>query len=235
MDDLHDGLKTPSPKGCLGSVAGFFVLAVISPFAALVHSWRRWTRGEGARVEVELEDWPGSHGGASERIDVTIDVPVSDSPETRRRVTDAVIRIAEALRQPDDVFNLIYRLPSGEEAVVLPVGPQLQELGERFFLTLNQGALAGRTVVWLTLGRGTALATVVDPFTVDPGGENEPEGLLGTPAARWSMASEWAVVGPSMVVRLVLVVPVEAGKRVVGILSALDGPATSAGGESSAS
>ncbi len=100
-----------------------------------------------------------------------IDVPLSREGGVRRRVTDAVIRVAEDLRRPDDIYTMIYRLPSDEEAVALPVGPQLQELGERFYLALNQGPVAGRTVVWLTLGRGTALASVVDPFTCDPEGD----------------------------------------------------------------
>ena len=97
-----------------------------------------------------------------------MDVPLQDESSFRRRVTDAVVRIAEALRQPDDVYNLVYRMPLDEEAVVLPVGPQLQELGERFFLTLNQGVVAGRTMVWLTLGRDTALAVWWTPSHATP-------------------------------------------------------------------
>jgi hypothetical protein len=155
------------------------------------------------------------------RIDAVLDVPLTRERGFRRRTTDAVIRVAEDLRRPDDVYTMIYRLPSDEEAVALPVGPQLQELGERFYLALNQGSLAGRTVVWLTLGRSTALAEVVDPFTCDPEGDGEPEGLLGTAVARWSMASEWARVGPSLVIRLILVVPGSAAPTVNDRLNAL--------------
>ena len=123
-------------------------------------------------------------------MDAVLDVPLSREGGVRRRVTDAVIRVAEDLRRPDHVYTMIYRLPSDEEAVTLPVGPQLQALGERFFLALNQGPVAGRTVVWLTVGRGTALAEVVNPAICDPEGDGEPEGLLGTAVARWAMASE---------------------------------------------
>jgi len=135
--------------------------------------------------------------------------------------TDTVVRAAEALRRPDDVYNVLYRLPSDPEPVVLPVGPQLQELGERFSLVLSQGALAGRTVVWLTLGRDSALAGLVDPLKYDPEAEGEPDALLAAPDARWSMATEWARVGPSLVIRLILVVPANAENRVKALLRSL--------------
>ncbi len=165
--------------------------------------------------------WKGGAGDEQRRIDAVLDVPLTRERGFRRRVTDAVIRIAEALRRPDDVYNMLYRMPLDDEAVALPVGPQLQELGERFYLALNQGTVAGRTVVWLTLGRGTALAGVVDRFICDPEGEGEPEGLLNTAAARWSMASEWARVGPSLIIRLILVVPASAQTEVCDRLRAL--------------
>jgi hypothetical protein len=225
MDEFRNALRTPGAKGCLGSAAGFLVLAAVSPFALMVHVWRRWRRGGGTRVEVQVDRWTGGGDRPFERIDVTIDVPVARGDETRREVTDTVIRIAETLRCSDDVYNVIYRLPSDDEAVVLPVGPQLQELGERLFLTLNQGTLAGRTAVWLTLGRKTALASVVKGFSADPEGDGEPENLLATPGVSWSMASEWAEVGPSLVIRLVLVAPAADRRRIVKILSSLDRPA----------
>jgi len=213
-------LRPPGAKGCLGSLAGFAVLAVMSPFAALIQAWRRWRRGADVRVVVEATERSDAGAGAA-RVDVTVDVPRSDETGFRRRVTDAVIRVAESLRRPDDVYNLVYRMPAEDEALALPVGPLLQEFGERFFLVLNQGSLENRTVVWLTLGRGTALAQVVDPATCDPEADGEPEGLLGTPAARWAMASEWARVGPSLVIRLVLVVPADNLEQVRARLAAL--------------
>jgi hypothetical protein len=103
------------------------------------------------------------------------------------------------------------------------VGPQLQELGERFSLVLSQGALSGRTVVWLTLGRDHALSEVLDPVACGPEAEGEPEALLASPAARWSMATEWARVGPSLVIRLILVVPTDAENRVKALLEDITG------------
>ena len=111
----------------------------------------------------------------------------------------------------------MYRRPS----VVLAVGPQLQELGERFSLVLSQGALSGRTVVWLTLGRDRALSEALDPVACDPEAEGEPDALLATADARWSMATEWARVGPSLVVRLILVVPNDEESRVKILLQSL--------------
>ena len=136
----------------------------------------------------------------------------------RRRLTDTIVRIAETLRRPDDVYTIIYRHPADPEPVALPVGPQLQELGERFSLVLSQGALWGRTVVWLTLPRDCALSEVVDPTACDPEAEGEPDELLATPAARWSMATEWARVGPSLIVHLILVIPSDAENRVKALL-----------------
>jgi len=220
MYDPDAGLRQPGPRGCLASLAGFAVLAVMSPFALLVHAWRRWRRGDDVRVVVEATERSDTEEGAA-RVEVTVDLPRNDEGGFRRRATDAVIRVAESLRRPDDVYNLIYRTPADDEALALPVGPLLQELGERFFLTLNQGSLDGRTLVWLTLGRGTALAEVVDPATCNPEADGEPEGLLATPEARWAMASEWALVGPSLVIRLIFVVPSTSSQAVCDSLRAL--------------
>ncbi len=221
---MHDdgvALRQPGPRGCLGTAAGLAVLAVISPFALFVHRWRAWRRGNDIRVAVTIAAWPAAGDDERRRIDAVLDVPLASEGGIRRRVTDAVIRVADDLRRPDDIYTMVYRLPSDEEAVALPVGPQLQSLGERFYLALNQGPLARRTVVWLTLGRGTALASVVDPLTCDPEGMGEPEGLLATAEARWAMASEWARVGPSLIIRLILVVPAPAAPAVSDRLGAL--------------
>ena len=221
MIEAGEPLRQPGPRGCLGTAAGLVVLAVISPFALVVHRWHCWRRGNDIRVEVTTTPWPATRGVERRRIDAVLDVPLTRERGFRRQTTDAVVRVGEDLRRPDDVYTMIYRLPSDEEAVTLPVGPQLQALGERFFLALNQGPVAGRTVVWLTLGRGTALAEVVNPAICDPEGDGEPEGLLGTAVARWAMASEWARVGPSLVIRLILVVPASAETAVGDRLRAL--------------
>jgi len=221
MIDVDRVLRPPGPRGCLGSVAGLAALAVMSPFVLIVRSWRRWRRGDDVRMTLAVSGWPERERGTQRRIDAAVDVPLGAESDFRRRLTDAVVRIAEALRRPDDAYNVIYRMPLDEEAVVLPVGPQVQELGERFFLVLNQGSLVGRTVVWLTLGRGTALSRVADPLTSDPEAAGEPDRLLASSGARWAMATEWARVGPSLVVRIVLVVPSTSSEAVCDRLRAL--------------
>ncbi len=223
MADLsHEPWRSSGPRGCLAAGAGTVALIVISPFALVIRSWRAWRRGDEVRSTLETRPLV-STTGARHRIDLTLDVPAAVEPGFRRRLTDAVVRVAEALRRPDDVYNIIYRHPADPEPVALSVGPQLQELGERFSLVLSQGALSGRTVVWLTLGRDHALSEVLDPVACDPEAEGEPEALLASPAARWSMATEWARVGPSLVIRLILVVPTDAEIRVKALLEDITG------------
>ena len=211
-------MRASGPRGCLAAGAGAVALIVISPFAVVIRSWRAWRRGGEVRSTLELRPFASTGAGERCRIDLALDVPASAEPGFRRRLTDAVVRVAEALRRPDDVYNIIYRHPADPEPVVLAVGPQLQELGERFSLVLSQGALSGRTVVWLTLGRDRALSEVLDPVACDPEAEGEPDALLATADARWSMATEWARVGPSLVIRLILIVPPDAENRVKNLL-----------------
>ena len=170
---------------------------------------------------IDSQSLKNSVGADLIRVDLTFDVPQPAEPGFRRRLVDAVVRVAEALRMSDDVYHLAYHLPWDDEPVVMPVGPQLQELGERFSLVQSQGAMAGRTAVWLTLGRDEALSEVVDPDTYDPEADGEPEGLLTHPDVRWSMATEWARVGPSLVFRLILVVPVDRADHVRDLLNAV--------------
>jgi len=208
-------------RGCLAAGAGAVALIVISPVALVIGYWRAWRRGGEVRSTLETRGFASASDGGRRRIDLMLDVPAPAEPGFRRRLTDAVVRVAEALRRPDDVYNLLYRLPSDPEPVMLAVGPQLQELGERFSLVLGQGPLAGRTVVWLTLGRDRALSEVANLSAGDPEAAGEPETLLATPDARWSMATEWARVGPSLVIRLILVVPADAENRVKALLDSL--------------
>ena len=152
-------------------------------------------------------------------MDATWDVPRPHQSGFRRRLTDGAVRVAEALRSADDVYHLVYRLPTDPEPMALPVGPLLQEFGERFFLVFGQSALEGRTAVWLTLPRGRALAEFMDPISYDPEVEGEPDALLEHEDASWTLASEWAMVGPSLVVRLIVMVPADRVGRVRDLLS----------------
>jgi hypothetical protein len=212
---------TSESRGCLGIVAGIFTLVLVTPVAVAIRCWRRWRRGNALRSAIEVRPFHTAAGDDRRWVDLTLDVPGSVASGVRWSCTEAVVRVAEFLRRPDDVYNVIYDRPGDSEPVVLPVGPQLQELGERFFLVLSQSALSARTVVWLTLGRGTPLSDVVDPMTCDPEAVGEPERLLASADARWAMATEWARVGPSLVIRIIVVVPTESADRVKVILESL--------------
>jgi len=194
-------------------VAGALVLAVIAPAVVALRRWQAWRRGSGLRLEV-ASSTPAGEG--RRRLELGYDVPAA-APAFRRRLTDAVVRVAELLRRPGDVYHLVYRQAGEDEAVALPLGPRLQALGERLHLLLSRGSMAGRTVVWLALGRERSLAELVDPMSCDPELEAERERLLAA-ADRWAMASSWVVAGPSLLVRIVLVVPAEAEAAVTAIL-----------------
>lgn len=197
------------------------MLAVFAPFVVAARGWRKWRRGSEIRTTTDTETLTNSAGAALCRIDLSFDVPQPAEPAFHRRLTDSVVRVAETLRVPDDVYHLVYRLPWDEEPVAIPVGPLLQELGERFALVQSQGAMTGRTAVWLTLGRDHALAEVVDPVAYNPEADGEPNGLLKHPDLRWSMAAEWARVGPSLLFRLVLVVPAEQADQIKTLLKSV--------------
>ncbi len=139
----------------------------------------------------------------------------------RTRLTDRAVRIAELLRRPDDVYHTAYRQRELCETTLVPVGPQLQELGSRFALSLSQGSLEGRTVVWLTLSNTRPVAEVVDPFGYDPESEGEPERLLTSSEVRWGMATSFVSTGTSVMYRMLLYVPESALRGVEDLLDRL--------------
>jgi hypothetical protein len=163
----------------------------------------------------------GADGAERQRFELAMDVPTPAEPGFQRRLADTVIRVAEALRRGDDVYHLVYRLPWDEESTAIPVGPQIQELGERFSLVQSQGAMIGRTAVWLTLGRDLALAEVIDPVTFDPEIDGEPDAVLNRPEVRWAMATAWVRRGPSLDIRVVFVVPADSASRIADLLDKL--------------
>jgi len=208
-------------RGCLATGGGLVVLAVASPPALIVRWWRTWRRGNDLNSALEETALATSGGEVLRRLDLTLDVPRAAEPGFRGRLVASLVGVADALRRPDDVYHYAYRLPWADEPVVLPVGPQLQELGDRLSLVFSQGSLAARTVVWLTLGRDLALAEVVNPLAYDPEAEGEPEALLVGSGARWAMATSWDRVGPSLVVRVIVYVPEQAGAEVKALLAGL--------------
>jgi hypothetical protein len=218
MSDREADKRPVVARGCLATGIAAVALAVLSPLVFAVQSWKRWRRGTEIRARTHSRSLAAPARIELREINVEFDVPGVAEADFRGRLTEAVVRMADSMRAPDDVYHLVYRLPWDTEPVLLPVGPQLQELGERFSLLQSRGGMAGRTAVWLTLGREHALAEIVDPVGYDPEAAGEPEGLLTHPALRWSMATEWVRIGPSLLVRLMIVVPAHHARRVTEIL-----------------
>jgi hypothetical protein len=218
MSDGDAGERPTAARGCLTTGIAAVALAVLSPFVVAVQSWKRWRRGSEIIAKIHSRPLAASAKTELREIDIEFDVPGIVEGDFRRRLTEAVVQVAEGMRTRDDVYHLVYRLPWDAEPVLFPIGPKLQELGERFSLMQSQGAMAGRTVVWLTMGREHALAEIVDPIAYDPEATGEPGNLLSHPALRWSMATEWARVGPSLLVRVIIVVPDHHARRVASLL-----------------
>jgi len=215
-------VPTAQPRelaGCLRSAAGMAGLVVLAPVALAVRRYRAWRRGSQLRIERSRGRLPVVDGEPFVRINLTADVPASAAVEPfRRRLTEVVVRVAERLRRPDDVYHLLSRDPADGETVVLPIGPLVQELAERFLLVLGIRAMAGRTSVWLTLARSRRVVDLVDPFGYDPEAEGEPERLLASSGMRWGMATSFAPRGASVLFRLVLYVPGDAAATVEALL-----------------
>jgi len=214
-----DSSESPAHRGpgCLAGAAAVAGVVLLAPMAAVVQKVRGWRRGSGLRIQREQT----SFADGMARIDLHLDVPLEMTETHGKLLTDTVVRIAEALRRPDDVYHLIYREHAAEETMVLPVGPLLQELGERFYLVLSQGALASRTCVWLTLARDQRVGKLMDPFEYDPEAAGEPEALLARSGMRWGMASTVASGGASVLFRLALFVPEESVGRIHALLDRL--------------
>jgi hypothetical protein len=207
--------------GCLKTVPALIVLVAAAPPALALRHWRQVRRGGEVRSSIDVQPFMTSGGRETRRIDLTIDVSQKVEADLRRRITDTIVRVAEKLRDPGDVYHLVYRLPWDEEPVLMPVGPKIQELGERLSLTFSQSTLARRTAVWLSLDSDRALSEVVDPANYDPEAEGEPEALIAHADARWAMATSWARVGPSLIVRLILFVPTGSADRVIEVIEPL--------------
>jgi len=204
--------------GCLAGIGGFIGIVLLAPVALVIRVIRGWKRGRSTLVDRA----DSAFDGGLTRIDLRVDLASAGVNPFRATLTDVVVRIAETLRQPDDIYHLIFRDVAADETVVLPVGPQLQELGDRFNLVFSQASMAGRTAVWLTLGRGSRVVDVVEPSEYDPEADGEPEGFLARSAMRWGMATTFASDNVSTLFRVVLFVPSESLPSVNTILARLD-------------
>lgn len=203
--------------GCLSNVFGFLSLVVLAIPVGLVRSWQSWRRGVEWRFGWTIR--PAAETSGRLRVDLEADIPFRSAGDFPRRLTETVIRIAEHHRQSDDHYHLIYRDHAEPDAILLPIGPLLQELGERLILVLRQSELANRTAVWLTLPSRPAIAELVDPAAYDPDAVGEPEGLVEQTHARWAMATEWARVGPSTIYQVTLWVPENSASAVESLLA----------------
>ena len=152
------------------------------------------------------------------REGLVVELPGGHGIQTQVEV-DGQVEIAEHLRIADDHYHHIYRDPAEHDAILLPLGPQLQGLGERLILALRQSDLANRTAVWLTLPAVPAIAALVDPATIDPDGADELDDLVEQTGARWAMATEWARIGPSTIYHVILWVPEKSAPAIDSLLA----------------
>jgi len=212
---VQRSLKTR--HGCFSYAFALLSLVVLAIPVGLVRSWKAWRRGVDWRIG--LTSRPSAEITGRLRVDLDADIPYRSTGDFPKRLTDTVIRIAEHLRQADDHHHYIYRDLAEPDATLLPLGPQLQELGERLILALQQSDLSNRTAVWLTLPARPAIAELVDPAVYDPDAEGEPEGLVEQTTPRWAMATEWARIDPSTIYHITLWVPENSASAVESILA----------------
>jgi len=187
-------------------VGGALALAALAPVAAIVRMVARWRRGDDVRLSWRDEPFPAGNG-ETRLVDVMMDVPDVAGARLRRELTDTVVRFAERVRRPDDVYHLVYRVPTEPESVAVPVGASVQALAERFALGLGQHDLEGRTAVWLAMPRSVHVAEVLDPFTYDPEADGEPHALLARAPLRWALATGRRHGTVSTRLRMLVVVP----------------------------
>jgi hypothetical protein len=198
-------------------------MVALAPAAAAVRQWRAWRRGCDVFVawRQALPSAPGIGGWC--RFELEVDAPAARVAAVRVRLTDLVVRVAESARRADDVYHLVCR-PLGEaEALLRPVGPQVQSLGERLHSCLCQRDLDGRTQIWLVLPIELRLAQVVDPTSDDPDRPGAVDELLGRPGVRWAAACTWSAGAASVRIRTVLVVPAAAQNAAVAGIERLAG------------
>jgi len=197
---------------------GFLVLLVLAPAAGLVRWWRRRRRGDSVRSALGRTQVAVAGGRALARLQLDLDVPLQRVAVTRRELTEVVVRVAESVRRESDVYHQLAWDQDEATLRMAPVGPQLEELGDRFLLMLERPAAEGLCQVWLTLPRDVGLGQAMAGRGFDPEAEGEPERLLGSLEVRWAAASEVVRRDPVQLIRLVLFVPPEAEARARGLL-----------------
>ncbi|MCG6964580.1 MAG: hypothetical protein LJE95_15100 [Acidobacteria bacterium] len=206
----------PQRGGCVRVGVGSLLLLVLAPPAALVRWWRRQRRGH--QLRIVRRDLGGT---TFSRIELTVDAPLSRELEVRAALIDALVRLAEGVRLPDDVYHLVFRRSIETEADLVGIGPQPQELAQRLGIAFSHRASTGRTQLWLTLPRTVHLSEVVDPIVFDPERPGASEDLVLQARPRWAMVSVFARSGPSVVYRLRLHLPPSAVGTVDAVMTRL--------------
>jgi len=208
--------KEPDPgrtAGCVSMAGAWVLLILLAPFAAAASSWRRLRRGAAPRV-----GWVTGTDGRLATIDLRVDIPSATAARARRDLVDAVVRIAEKLRRPDDVYNMIWREAGESAASLTAVGPKPHELAEELDTSLSHRVFDRRTQLWMTLPRGVFLAELVDPLDFEPEADDAATELFGRLAPRWAMEISYARSSPSTLYRVIFHVPEEASGAVCAIL-----------------
>jgi hypothetical protein len=203
--------------GCLSAAGALVTIIILSPLAVAVRFVRRLRRGETTRIRTERSDFTDRLA----RIDLSVDAVQSRVETTRSSATDVAVRVAESLLRADDVVHMLSRDAAAEETVIVPIGPRVHELGDRFHLALAQGSLAGRTAVWVALPRSRRVVELIDPDSYDPDAEGQLEGLMENSEIRWAVATSFASDDVSTLYRLAFFIPVDSVGTVEAILRRL--------------
>ena len=129
MKDVENSLvSSPGARGCVRTALALVALPFVAPAAAAVRQWRRMNRGTELRSTLETLPFETTGDEAAQSLDLTIDAPQSRAHGLQSRVTDAVVRVAESLRDPQDIYHLVYRLPWEHEPVLIPIRKRMGSL-----------------------------------------------------------------------------------------------------------
>ncbi len=202
-------LRRAQRPGCLRTAARIGLLVVVAPWAALVHLWRRLRRGDDRSVRWTFLDVPNPACTGDEWwcLDLRIDVPAVLEARTRTDLIDTLIRMAEALRCPDDLYNLVVRLRWDDEPRLAAVGRSLQQLAERLERSLSHRDAERCTHLWLTLPRSRPLGSLTDRLQFDPEKENALGLAVAATDPRWAAASSFGRFPASVVYRVIVTAP----------------------------
>ncbi|NOZ77991.1 MAG: hypothetical protein GXP48_02180 [Acidobacteria bacterium] len=209
-----DAAGKPPRGGCLRAAAGAVFLVLLAPWAALVRTVRASRRGRGCHVRWQLAGASG-HGASrreagaiagdeSWRLDLEIDAPLADEARVRTDLIDTLVRVAETLRRPDDVYNLVVRQRWDGEPRLIAVGPSLQRLAHRLERAFSHRDAERCTHLWLTLPVSRRLGQLVDPEGFDPEAGHALDRLIADTKPRWAAATSFGHTDVGVLYRVIL-------------------------------